>query len=102
MILFNDYTLEAGHVLTIGMNAANEHKASSNEFIVSGAGTDVMTRQGATTDLHQDIILTASGVDTVILAGSYIYLNAGADTDELAIKGCIRTTGGTIAVTYAN
>ena len=102
MILFNDYIIEASHVLTIGCNAANEHKASSNEFIVSGAGTDVMDRQGATTDAHQDIILTASGADTTILAGSYIYLNAGADTDELAIKGCFRTSGGTIAVTYAN
>jgi|TARA_R110001592_G_scaffold123937_4_gene332407 hypothetical protein len=102
MILFNDYIIEASHVLRIGMNAANEHLAASNEFIVSGAGTDVMDRQGATTDGHQDLILTASGADTTILAGSYIYLNAGADTDELAIKGCFRTSGGTIAVTYAN
>ena len=102
LILFNDYIIEAGHVLTIGCNANNEHLAASNEFIVSGAGTDVMDRQGATTDGHQDIILTASGADTTVLAGSYIYLNAGADTDELAIKGCFRTSGGTVAVTYAN
>ena len=101
MILFNDYIIEASHVLTIGCNAANEHKASSNEFIVSGAGTDVMDRQGATTDGHQDIILTASGADTTVLAGSFIYLNAGADSDELTIKGCFRTSGGTVAVTYA-
>ena len=101
MILFNDYTIEAGHVLKICTHANNEHLAASCEFVVSGAGTDVMDRMAATSDGHQDIILTASGVDTVILAGSYIYLNAGADTDELAIKGCIRTTGGTIAVTYA-
>ena len=53
------------------------------------------------TDGHQNIILTASGADTTILAGSYIYLNPGADGDELAIKGCIRTTGGTVAITYA-
>jgi hypothetical protein len=102
MILFNDYIIEAGHVVTIGCHANNEHKASSNEFIVSGAGTDVMDRLSATTDGHQNIILTASGADTTVLAGSYIYLNAGADTDELAIKGCFRTSGGTVAVTYAN
>jgi hypothetical protein len=102
MILFNDMVIEAGHVLTIGLHANNEHHAASNEFIVSGAGTDVMDRQGATTDAHQDIILTASGVDTTILAGSFIYFQAGADTDEMTIKGVIRTTGGTIAVTYAN
>ena len=101
MIVFNDYIIEAGHVLKICTHANNEHKASANEFIVSGAGTDVMDRQGATTDGHQDIILTASGADTTILAGSYIYLNAGADSDELTIKGCFRTSGGTVAVTYA-
>ena len=101
MILFNDYILEAGHVLKICTHANNEHKASANEFIVSGAGTDVMDRQGATTDGHQDIILTASGADTTVLAGSFIYLNAGADSDELTIKGCFRTSGGTVAVTYA-
>ena len=100
MIVFNDYIIEAGHVLKICTHANNEHKASANEFIVSGAGTDVMDRQGATTDGHQDIILTASGADTTVLAGSFIYLNAGADSDELTIKGCFRTSGGTVAVTY--
>ena len=74
---------------------------ASCEFACSGAGTDVMTRQGQSTDEHRDIVLTASGADTTILPGSYIYLQAGADADELAVKGCIRTTGGTIAVTYA-
>ena len=101
MILFNDYVIEAGHVVKVCTHANNEHKASACEFVVSGAGTDVMDRQAPTTDGHQDIILTASGADTTILAGSYIYLRAGADSDELTIKGCIRTSGGTIAVTYA-
>ena len=100
LILFNDYILEASVVLDFETHANNEHLAAACEFIVSGAGTDVMTRQGVTTDGHQNIILTASGADTTILAGSYIYLNPGADDDELAIKGCIRTTGGTVAVTY--
>ena len=101
MILFNDYIIEAGHVLKICTHANNEHKASACEFIVSGAGTDAMDRMGATSDGHQDIILTASGADTTVLAGSYIYLNPGADSDELTIKGCFRTSGGTVAVTYA-
>ena len=35
LILFNDYILENGHALTIGMNAANEMDAESCEFIVS-------------------------------------------------------------------
>lgn len=101
LILFNDYTIEDTHVLTIGLHANNEHLAAANEFVVSGNGNDVMDRQGVTNDGHQDIILTASG-DAKILPGSFIYLQAGADTDEMAIKGCIRTSGGTIAVTYAN
>ena len=102
LILFNDNVFTASQVLTIGLHANNEHLAASNEFVVSGAGTDVMTRQGATTDGHQNIVLTASGAATTILAGSFIYLQAGADADGMAIKGCIRTTGGTIAITYAN
>ena len=102
LILFNDNVFTASQVLTIGMHANNEHLRASTEFACTGAGTDVLTRQGQSTDEHQDVILTASGADTTILAGSYIYMQAGADTDELAIKGCIRTTGGTITVTYAN
>ena len=101
LILFNDYVIEAGHVLDFETHENNEHKASACEFVVSGAGTDVMDRMGATTDGHQNIILTASGADTTILAGSFIFLNPGAAADELTIKGCIRTSGGTIAVTYA-
>ena len=100
LILFNDYTIEAGHVLDFETHANNEHKASACEFVVTGNGTDVLTRATATSDGDQNIILTASG-DTKILPGSFIFLNPGAAADELTIKGCIRTTGGTIAVTYA-
>ena len=101
MILFNDYVIEADHVVTIGLHGSNRMLRASTEFAVSGAGTDVMEREAQSTDNHQDIVLTASDADTTILAGSFIYLQAGADTDEMAVKGCIRTSGGTIAVTYA-
>tara|TARA_R110000824_G_scaffold333847_1_gene520377 strand:+ start:30 stop:821 length:792 start_codon:yes stop_codon:yes gene_type:complete len=101
LILFNDNVFTASQVLTIATHANNEHLRASVEFACTGAGTDVLTRQGQGTDGHQDIILTASAADTTILAGSFIYLQAGAAADELAIKGCIRTTGGTITVTYA-
>jgi hypothetical protein len=104
MILFNNYVLENSHVLTIGFHANNEHHAASCEVIctsASQAGTDQFTRQTATTNGHQDLIMTATG-DTTVLPGSYIYLQSGADTDEMTIKSCIRTTGGTIAVTFAN
>ena len=100
LILFNDYVIENGHNLDVETNAANEHKASACEVICSGNNDNIFTRQTATSDGDQNIILTATG-DTTILAGSYIYLNPGADTDELTIKGCIRTSGGTVAVTFA-
>ena len=103
LVVFGDNAIMAAStVLTIGLHANNEHKASANEFVVSGAGTNVMTRQAVTTDAHQNIVLTASAAATTILPGSFIYLQAGADTDEMSIKGCIRTTGGTVAITYAN
>ena len=102
MILFDDYTIEAGHIVKVATHANNEHLAAACEIVTTAVtGTDQLTRPTATQDGHQDIILTASGVDTVILAGSYIYFQSGADTDELTIKGCLRTTGGIIAVTYA-
>ena len=99
MVLFNDYTIENGHTLNIENHASNKHIAAACEVIVSGNGTDVMTRATATSNSHQHIIFTASG-DTKILPGSFMYFNPGADSNELAIKGCIRSTGGTIAVTF--
>ena len=103
LILFNDYIIEAGHAVTIGMNAANEMDAESSEWIVTNtAGLNNLEREAATTDLHQDIVLTASGADTTILAGSFIYFHAGNNTDVMTVKSCIRTTGGTVAVTTAN
>ena len=105
LILFNNYTIEDGHNLNIEFHADNEHLAAANEIICSGDGTDIFTRQAATTDGHQHMIITATGTaaaDTIILPGSFLYLNPGADTDEMAIKGVFRTSGGTIAVTYSN
>ena len=102
LILFNDYTIEDTHVLTIGLHANNEMDAESCEFIVTNtAGLNNLEREAATTDGHQDIIFTASG-DTKILAGSFLYLHAGNNTDVMTIKCCLRTTGGTIAITTAN
>ena len=102
LILFNDYVIENGHVLTIGMNAANEMDAESCEFIVSDtAALNNFEREAATTDLHQDVIFTATG-DTKILPGSFMYFHAGNNTDVMTIKCCLRTSGGTIAITTAN
>jgi len=101
LILFNNYSIDNGVHLDVETHGNNEHLAAACEVIVSGDGDDIFTRQAPTTDGHQNIILTATG-DTTILPGSFLYLNPGAAADELAIKGCIRTSGGTIAVTFAS
>ena len=60
-----------------------------------------MTRAGAVTDDHRKLILTDTG-DCTILAGSFLYFYAqDTSADAVTLKGCIRTSGGTIAVTYA-
>ena len=103
LILFTGNTFTASQALTIGLNANNEMDAESCEFAVSGdAGADTIDREAATTDLHQDVILTASGADTTIEAGSFIYLQASNNTDVMTIKAFLKTTGGTIAITTAN
>ena len=99
---------KGGNVITASQrlswifNAADELNLEGTEIVVSGAGTNVMTRVTGPTDDHNQLIFTASAADTTILEGSYLYLVAEHNTDVLSIKGCIRTSGGTIAVTYGN
>jgi hypothetical protein len=102
LIIFTDNVITASQALTLQVHTNNELDASSFEAFVTGAGTNVMEREATTTDGHAKIILTASAAATTIKAGSYIYFEAAADTDSMAVKMCIRTTGGTIAVTTAN
>ena len=102
LIIFNDNVFTASQALTLQVHTNNELDASSFEAFVTGAGNGVLEREATTTDGHAKIILTASGADTTILAGSYIYFEAAADTDSMVVKMMIRTTGGTIAVTSAN
>jgi len=102
LIIFTDNVIAASAVLTLQVHTNNELDASSFEAFVTGAGTNVLEREAGTTDAHAKIILTASAAETTIKAGSYIYFEAAADTDSMAVKMMIRTTGGTIAVTTAN
>ena len=102
LIIFTDNVITASQALTLQVHTNNELDASSFEAFVTGAGTNVLEREAGTTDGHAKIILTASAADTTIKAGSYIYFEAAADTDSMAVKMMIRTTGGTIAVTTAN
>ena len=102
LIIFTDNVISASAVLTLQVHTNNELDASSFEAFVTGAGTNVIEREAGTTDAHAKIILTASAADTTIKAGSYIYFEAANNTDEMAVKMMLRTSGGTIAVTTAN
>ena len=101
LILFTGNTFASSGILKLTLHADNELDAESSEIFVTADGTNVLTRVTAPTDADQIIVLTDTG-DCTILAGSYIYLHSGNNTDVMSCKAVIRTTGGTIAVTYAN
>ena len=101
LILFTGNTFDTTGVLKLTLHGNNELDAESTEIWCSGDGTDVLTRQTAPTDNDQILILTDTG-DSTILAGSFIYLHAGNNTDVMSCKAVIRTSGGTVAVTYGN
>ena len=101
LILFTGNTFAGGSgVLKFTLAADNELEAAANEVWVTGDGTEVTTQAAVCTNLDAIIILTDTG-DCTILAGSYIYLHADDASDNMQMKSCIVTTGGTIAVTYA-
>jgi len=100
MIFKGGNVFTASQVLTLTTHADAELNAAGTECIVSGAGTNNMTRSTVPTDADNLIILTASGAETTIVEGSYIYGIVENNTDEVSLKMCIRTTGGTIAVTF--
>ena len=103
LILFTGNTFGSTGILKLTLHGDNELDASSTEVFVTEAEGNVNTleREGAATDGDQIIVITDTG-DSTIVAGSYLYLHSGNNTDEMTLKGCLRTTGGTVAVTYAN
>ena len=101
LILFTGNTFASSGILKLTLAADNELQAASCEIWVTADGTDVLTRQTAASDDDQILILTDTG-DCTILAGSFIYLHADDASDDMQVKGVIRTSGGTIAVTYGN
>jgi hypothetical protein len=103
LILFTGNTFASTGILKLTLHADNELDADSTEVLVTEAEGFVNTleREAAATDADQIIVITDTG-DSTIVAGSYLYLHSGNNTDEMSLKGCLRTTGGTVAVTYAN
>lgn len=100
LILFTGNTFASSGILKLATHADAELDAESSEIFVTADGTDALTRVAAPTDADQTIILTDTG-DCTILAGSFLYFYKHHATDVCSVKGCIRTSGGTIAVTYA-
>ena len=102
MILFTGNACSGGSaVLKLTMHTNNGLKAATGEVCETGNGTNVVTKSAAPSDGNEVIVLTDSTDNSTILAGSYIYVITRHDTDQVAVKGCIRTTGGTVAVTFA-
>jgi hypothetical protein len=101
LILFTGNTFSSSGVLKLTLNTANEMLAASSEIFVSTDGGLELSRESAPLDDDQILILTDSG-DSTILAGSFIYMHNSGDNDDMGVKACIRTTGGTVAVTYGN
>lgn len=99
VLVFNDYIIENSHFLKITLHTNNGLHAASCEAVTTGNGTNVLTRATAASDDDVVIILTATG-DTTILPGSFIYLQAGNNTDDMNLKMCLRVSGGTIAPTF--
>ena len=72
---------------------------NSTEFITNDAEGDYTgLTKNTLTDTHSKITINSNGVgDSVILKGSFIYLENTA-ADKTAIKACILTSSGTVAV----
>ena len=103
MIFSGGNVFAASQFLKLTMHTDAELNAAGCEFVENAtAGLNDMVRSAAATDADAIVILTASAAETTILPGSYIYGVAENNTDEVSLKGCIRTSGGTIAVTYAS
>ena len=99
LILFTGHTFSSSGILKLTLHGDRELDAESSEVFVTAEGTDAMTRATVPTDGDDEIVLTDTG-DCTILAGSYLYFHSHHASDVTAVKGVIRTTGGTIAVTY--
>ena len=99
LILFTGNTFASSGILKLTLHGDRELDAESSEVFVTADGTDAMSRATVPTDGDDEIVMTDTG-DCTILAGSYLYFHSHHATDVTAVKGCIRTTGGTIAVTY--
>ena len=101
LILFTGNTFASSGILKLTLNGGNELEAASCEIWVTAEDSDVLTRQTAASDGDQTLILTDTG-DCTILAGSYVYLHADDADDNMQCKAVIRTSGGTVAVTYGS
>jgi len=101
LILFTGNTFASSGILKLLTSSGKGLDAESTEVVVTGDGTATLTREAVPTDNDRNIVLTDTG-DCTILAGSYLYFYArDTSADGITLKGCIRTSGGTIAVTYA-
>jgi hypothetical protein len=106
LILFTENSFVGGSgVLKLTLNGSNSLlRASSEAWVSSAAGSDVLTKEANTdfTDGHNTIVITDDGNNSTILAGSFIYLHTGAADNSVACKAVIRTSGGVVTIESAS
>ena len=101
LVIFTGNVFTASQALVLTMEGNSALNQAGCETVVSGAGNDIMTRSAAASNGNTVITIAAVGADTTILPGSYIYLIAENNSNEVDVKVCIRTTGGTVTVGYS-
>ena len=117
LLLFNNFTFDGVHFVALLNNPANKYLQAGNKVFVSASagsytsansGKSSGLKIGGTTptepaDADVKTILTSSGACT-IEKGSYLYFNNVGPSNEatncLHVHGVIRTSTGTIAVSF--
>lgn len=101
MILFTGNKITSGNHLQFLLHASNQATAARGEVAITTSGTALMNRQAAQTDGRVKLKLAATSAEVTILPGSFLYLmrHASGGTNNVAIKGCLRTTGGVLTFT---
>jgi hypothetical protein len=102
LIVFKGNTLNTTSPITFSLNSGDGFDASAWNLIVSGSGNDIYTLPAVPgNDTDDDLTLTSGTSGMKILNGSYIYFEWNVAQTQVAAKGLIRVSGGTLTIDTA-
>lgn len=102
LVVFKGNTLNTTSAITFSLNSGDGFDASAWNLIVSGSGNDIYTLPaGPGNDTDDDLTLTPGTSGMKILNGSYIYFEWNVAQTQVAAKGLIRVSGGTLTIDTA-